>query len=136
MVLSYLKKLMLIPIPVLLVFGFFCHTSFAQDFVSQHYGDHTQHEQGVHTSNCGMLNTECLMQHSHEQLTIAVVQNFHNNNQKTKKIPDITPVFLIAPHTDDVEKVIDKQIIVPNEGSSRTNLYRNWPVVLPRSHLS
>lgn len=136
MAFSYLKKLILIPIPVLLVFGFFCHTSFAQDFVSQHHGGHAQHEQGAHTSDCGTPNAGCLMQHNHQQLTIAVVQNSRNDDQKTKKTPDTTPVFLLSQYDDDVGKALNKQILFIDEDSPGVTLYRNWPIGLARSHLS
>lgn len=136
MVFSYLKKLILIPIPVLLVFGFFCHTSFAQDFVSHNHTNHAQHEQGTHTSDCGTPNAGCLMKHNHEQLTIAVVQNSRSADQKIKKTPDTTPVFLLSPYIDDVGKSLNKQILFVDEDSPGTTLYHNWPVGLARSHLS
>ncbi len=136
MAFSYLKKMILIPIPILLVFGFFCHASFAQDFTPHDETSHTQHEQSAHTSDCGTPNAGCLMQHNHQQLTIAVVQNSRSADQKTKKTPDITPVFLLSQYADDVGKTLNKQIPYFDEDSPQTNLYRNWPVGLARSHLS
>lgn len=76
------------------------------------------------------------MQHSHQQLTIAVVQNSRGTDQKTKKTPDTTPVFLISHYADDVGKVINKQIPYLDEDSPATNFYQNWPIGLARSHLS
>lgn len=136
MTFSYLKKLILIPIPVLLVFGFFCHTSFTQDFVSQHYGDPAQHEQGAHTSDCGTPDVGCLMQHSHKQLTIAVNQNTQVNNLKTRKTT-VMPVFLVADYTDrDVNLLRRKLVYFEDSHIQAKTLYLNWPVGLARSHLS
>lgn len=136
MAFSYLKKLILLPIPILLVFGFFCHASFAQGVEMNHDESHTQHQQGTHNNDCGTLGVDCVMQHNHNQLTIATVQGVLSTDQITKKVPNIIPVFLVADYSDKTENKLGRRLIFHKDSSPNTNPYHNWPVGLARSHLS
>ena len=134
MAFPYLKKIILLPILILLVFGFFCHESFAQGLEVNSNESYIEHQQSIHRSDCGALGIDCVIQDN--QFIVATVQNMQSINQTTKKTLGINPVFLLVVYNGGPEGELDKRPIFYKSSSPDTSPYQSWPVGLARSHLS